>query len=87
VILNGGVVERLNVFDEATKRVGYVVIGGDLQFKHDLAVMHFVPRPTEGTTTATWTTTYVLMDEQASLDNRFCIAVWKALESTAKARI
>lgn len=86
VIPNGGeVVERLDVFDEATKRVGYTVIRGDPRFKHVSAVMHFVPGPTEGTTTATWTATYVPMNEHASLDNRFCIAVWKALESAAKA--
>lgn len=86
VIPNGGeVVERLDVFDEATKRVGYTVIRGDPRFKHVSAVMHFVPGPMEGTTTATWTATYVPVNEHTSLDNRFCIAVWKALESAAKA--
>jgi len=86
VIPNGGeVVERLDVFDEERKRVGYTVIRGDPRFKHVSAVMEFVPGPTEGTTTATWTATYVPMNEHASLDNRFCIAVWKALEGAAKA--
>lgn len=85
VIPNGGeVVERLDVFDEERKRVGYTVIRGDPRFKHVSAVMEFVPGPTEGTTTATWTATYVPMNEHASLDNRFCIAVWRALEGAAK---
>lgn len=84
VIPNGGeVVERLDVFDEEKKRVGYTVIRGDPRFKHVQAVMEFVPGPTAGTTTATWTATYVPMNEHASLDNRFCIAIWKALEAAA----
>jgi hypothetical protein len=68
VIPNGGeVVERLDVFDEERKRVGYTVIRGDPRFKHVQAVMEFIPGPTAGTTTATWTATYVPMNERASL--------------------
>ena len=78
-------VERLYLFDEATKTTGYSVIKGDPRFKHVSAVMHYAPGPTEGTTTATWTATYVPVAENVVMENKFVVAVWKALEEAAKA--
>jgi len=85
-IPNGGeVLERLDVLDSATKKVGYTVLKGDPRFKHVSAVMQFAPGPTEGTTTATWTATYVPVEANGTLENKFVVAVWKAFESAAKA--
>jgi len=85
-IPNGGeVLERLDVLDSATKKVGYTVLKGDPRFKHVSAVMQFAAGPTKGTTTATWTATYVPVEENGTLENKFVVAVWKAFESAAKA--
>jgi hypothetical protein len=85
-IPNGGeVLERLDVLDDATKKAGYTVLKGDPRFKHVSAVMQYAPGPTEGTTTATWTATYLPVEENGTLDNRFVVAVWKAFEAAAKA--
>jgi hypothetical protein len=83
-IPNGGeVLERLDVFDEATKKVGYTVLKGDPRFKHVSATMQFAPGPNPFSTTATWTATYVPVTEGGVLENKFVIAVWKALEFAA----
>jgi hypothetical protein len=78
-------VERVHLFDESTKTVGYTVIRGDPRFKHVAAVMNYAPGPTPGTTTATWTAHFVPIDEGVTLENKFIIAVWKALEAAANA--
>lgn len=75
----------MDVLDDATKKVGYTVLKGDPRFKHVSAVMEFTPGPTEGTTTATWTATFVPVEASGTLDNKFVVAVWKALEAAAKA--
>lgn len=85
-IPNGGeVLERLDVLDSASKKVGYTVLKGDPRFKHVSAVMQFAPGPTAGTTTATWAATYVPVEANGTLENKFVVAVWKAFESAAKA--
>jgi len=73
------------LLDEATKKVGYTVIKGDPRFKHVSAVVQYAPGPTEGTTAATWTATYVPVAEGVVMENKFIVAVWKALEGAAKA--
>jgi len=47
--------------------------------------MQYAPGPTEGTTTATWPATYVPVEENGTLENKFVVAVWRAFESAAKA--
>jgi len=81
----GELVERLHLLDEATKKMGYTVIKGDPRFKHVSAVVEYAPGPTAGTTTATWTATYVPVTEGVVMEPKFIIAVWKALEGAAKA--
>ncbi|KAG0582532.1 hypothetical protein KC19_3G066800 [Ceratodon purpureus] len=78
-------VERVHLFDDASKTVGYTVIKGDPRFKHVSAVMQYAPGPTEGTTTATWTAHFVPVAEGVTMENKFVIAVWKALEAAAQA--
>ncbi|XP_024380963.1 uncharacterized protein [Physcomitrium patens] len=81
----GELVEQVDVFDDAEKKVGYTVLKGDPRFKYVTAVVQYAPGPTAGTTTATWNATFVPVEENGVLDSKFVVAVWKALESAAKA--
>ena len=75
----------MDVMDNGSKKVGYTVVKGDPRFKHVSAVMQFGPGPTEGTTSATWTATYVPVEANGVLEPKFAIAVLKAFEAAAKA--
>lgn len=87
-IPNGGeVVERLDVLDEATKTVGYTVLKGDPRFKHVSAVIQFAPGPTAGTTTATWTATYVPVEEGTAPDSKFVVRCGRPSRPLLPARL
>ncbi|XP_024368505.1 uncharacterized protein [Physcomitrium patens] len=81
----GEVVERLDILDDGSKVVGWTVLKGDPRFKHVSAVLKYAPGPSDGTTTATWTATFVPVEENGTLENKFVVGVWKALEAAAAA--
>jgi len=83
----GEVTERMDLFDDATKKLGYTVIKGDPRYKYFAATMQYTPGPTEGTTTATWVATYVPVGDMGPPEHikSIVVLVWKAMEGAAKA--
>lgn len=84
----GEVTERMDLFDEATKTLGYTVLQGDSRYQHFSATMKFAPGAAAGTTDATWTATYVPVGDMGPPEHikQIAILVFKALASGAKAK-
>lgn len=81
------VTERMDLVDEANKKLGYTVLKGDTRYKHFAATMQFSPGPSEGTTTAEWVATYVPDGDMGPPEHikAVVLQVWKALADAANA--
>ncbi|CAM6034805.1 unnamed protein product [Sphagnum compactum] len=82
------VTERMDLFDEATKTLGYTVLQGDSRYLYFSATMKFAPGAAAGTTDATWTATYVPVGDMGPPEHikQIAILVFKALAGVAKAK-
>ncbi|CAK9203658.1 unnamed protein product [Sphagnum troendelagicum] len=84
----GEVTERMDLFDEASKTLGYTVLQGDSRYHYFSATMKFAPgAAAAGTTDATWTATYVPVGDMGPPEHikQIAILVFKALAGVAKA--
>ena len=85
----GEVTERMDLFDEASKKMAYTVLKGDPRYRHMSATIQFSDGPRDGTTTAEWVATYVPegdMDPPEHIRNTVSLS-WKALADAAKTEV
>jgi len=82
----GEVTERMDLFDDASKKIGYTVLKGDPRYRHMSATMQFKDGPRDGTTTAEWVATYVPegdMGPPEHIKNIVSLS-WNAMADAAK---
>jgi hypothetical protein len=53
------VTERMDLFDDATRKLRYTILKGDPRYKYFSATMQFTPGPSDGSSTAVWIASYV----------------------------
>jgi hypothetical protein len=81
------VTERMDLFDDATRKLRYTILKGDPRYKYFSATMQFTPGPSDGSSTAVWIASYVPEGDMSPPEHvkAIVLLVWKGLAEAVKA--